>query len=345
MKNGQKQDLNLEQVDNVVERMLEDAVTDPRGNFDELAAYMAPLKKFPTLTDPSQYNPLFEAYRSENEARRLRARDLLVYGNIRLVIRVALRHQGRGLTLSDLMQEGTTGLMTAIEKFEVDKGFRFSTYAYQWIRQAMTRAIHNSSEKDLYRTPVHYREFIMMVGKAFGEVYLTKGRTPKTIEVYQQLKGSGSKAAENISLADVKEGILAMSEGKKAVVRLDATLPNNDEDTYGSVLVGAPPKTETIVEARRLYVDFRAAVDRIEAAVEKLPARSAMVIRLRFGLGEFEAQTLEEIGERYEVTRERIRQLEVKALEQLKEMLDLDGDQIAEIVNTMEELEVIAHAV
>jgi RNA polymerase primary sigma factor len=343
MKKGKKE-LDQGEVDGLVERMLEDAVTDPRGNLDELAAYMAPLKKFPTLTTPEQYKPLFAAYYGEDEIKRQRARDLLVYGNIRLVIRVALRYQGRGLALSDLLQEGTTGLMTAIEKFEVEKGFRFSTYAYGWVRQAITRAIHDKGEKSIYRIPVHHRELLAMIGKAFGEVYLKKGRTPKTIEVYQQIKESGAKVAERITLADVKEGIVAMGQDKK-VVRLDAEIPGNDEDTYGAVLVGSPPKTETVVEARRLYVEYRAAVDRIEEAVAKLSPRSAMVIRLRYGLGEFEAQTFEEISERYEVTRERIRQIEVKALEQLEPMLDIKGDEIEQIVNTMHELEVIAHAI
>jgi RNA polymerase primary sigma factor len=343
MKNGKKE-LDQDQVDELVQRMLEDAVTDPRGNLDELAAYMAPLKMFPVLREPAQYEPLFAAYHGDDPVRRTRARDLLVYGNIRLVLRVALRYQGRGLALSDMLQEGTTGLMKAIDMFDLTKGFRFSTYAYNWVRQAITRAIHDKSEKDIYRIPVHHHEDLMMIAKAYGEVYLDKGRTPRTIEVYQRIKNSGSKVAERISLADVREGIVAMGSSKK-VVRLDANTPKDEDETYGSTLIGAPPKTDTIVEARRLYVEYRAAVDRIEAAVDKLSPRSAMVIRLRYGMGEFEALTLEEIGERYEVTRERIRQIEVKALEQLESMLDIKGDEIEQIVNTMQELEVIAHAV
>lgn len=328
--------------------------TPQRGYSDELAAYMARFRPYPALKDDADYAFLFEAYAGQDEVKSQRARDLIVYGNIRLVLKFAFPLTGRGLPLLDLLQEGCIGLMKAVEKFEPSKGWRFSTYASNWIRQAMTRALYDRNERDTYRIPIHYRELMQHTRRACAELYLAKGRWPKELEVYEWIKARGAKIAEKLTLADVVNLMRRIKEGK-ADVRLDAPAIGKcgemEDETVGDRLFLGPPKTETIVEARRLCAEYYGALERIEAAVNELPPRTAQVVRLRLGLGDFEAMSLEEIGERYELTRERIRQIEAEAyngrkgsFEGLETKLGITRDQIVEIADITQDLEVVAHA-
>lgn len=328
--------------------VLDGVTTEPNAKrYDELAAYMAPFRKYPTLTKPEDYTFLFEKFANGNETERLRARDLLVYGNVKLVLRAALRYTGRGLPLVDLLQEGVIGLMRAIEKYGIERGFRFSTYAYHWIKQGITRALFDRNERDPYRMPVHFQENLSSIRRAMSELYLKNGRWPTNLQVYEWAKSSGSQNASKLSLADIAKMRRVIESGKDPTTRLDAPAFGNEDsdDTVGDVLYVGPPKTETIVEARRLYEEYSKAVARIETAVDELPPRSAMVIRLRYGLGDFEAMTLDEIGQRYEVTRERIRQIEAEALERVSARLGISSAEIAEIIDVVQDLEVIANAI
>ncbi len=335
-------EIDAERAHLFVDRLLDTQDTNAQCFQQELAVYMNPFRRYPSITQPEHYEPLFAAYHTGTPVERLRARDLLVYGNARLVVRVALGHRGRRLSLLDTMQEGMIGLMTAIERFEIERGWRFSTYAYQWIRQRITLAQQDKDEDKPYRVTANYQQSAAIVLRIFNALYLKKGRTPSVFEVYQRVKEETSALSQALSLADVRDMLRAHND--RHTVQLDAVASGEEEgDTIGNSLIGSQPKTETVVEARRLYVEYREAVDRIEEAVGKLPPRTAMVMRLRFGLGEFEVQSLEEIAERYELTRERIRQIEGYALAELEPMLGITGKQMEEIINAMEELEVLAH--
>lgn len=314
--------------------------------YSELDGYLRPLLRYPTLKKQTQYAPLWVAYKNGTPTEQRNARDIIVYGNTKLVLKIALRRRNHGLPLLDLIQEGMIGCMRAIETFDPEKGFHFSTYATNWIRQAIGRAIQDKGEKDPYRTPVHEADLIQFIHKVYVELCLKKARPPKELEVFQEIKTRKTKIVEKIKLADVVRIVRGMFTGK--AVRLDAPAAGlngeaGDETILDRLNVG-PAKTETIIEARRLYAEYQQAMTRIEEAVDALPPRTAQVLRLRFGLGEFDRQTLEEIGERYEVTRERIRQIEAKGLEELHAKLGITGPEIEEIVDVTEELEVIIHA-
>lgn len=334
-----------------IAKILNDRTTGShRGHNDELGAYMARFKAYPVLKSRDDYKFLFEAYQSPDKVKSSRARDLIVYGNVKLILSIALRYSGRGLPLLDLMQEGYFGLQRAIEKFDVSLGNAFSTYAFQWVRREIWVALRDTSSKREYRIPAHYQEALALVRRTCMELYMRLARWPKNLEVYQAIKALETKKAQELSLSDVVQMMRGIHSGKN-VVRLDA--PYGDEggdETNGDHLFTGPPKTETIVEARRMYIEYSRALERIEAAVSELPPRSAQVVRLRLGLGDFEAMTLDEIGERYGVTRERIRQIEEAAyrgtatVQGLETRLGITKEQIAEIVDVTQDLEVVAHA-
>lgn len=330
-----------------LDRLVDDLTMNHKATiYDELDKYLRPLLQYPTLKKAAQYAPLFEAYKNGTETEQGRARDILVYGNTKLVLKIALRHVNRGLSLLDLMQEGMIGCMRAVEKFDFERGLTFSTYATWWIRQGMTRAIYDKGEKDPYRTPISEVQKIQFVYRVYMDLCFKKARPPKELEVFQEIKKKTTKNIESITLADVVRIVRGMFTGK--AVRLDAPATGRggeaaDESILDRLNVG-PAKTETLIEARRLHAEYQLAMTRIEEAVDQLPPRTAQVIRLRFGLGEFDRQTLEEIGERYEITRERIRQIEARGLEQLHSSLGLTGAEIQEIIDVTEELEVIIYA-
>ncbi len=336
---------DIERAEAVGDQILENIDTDPRkGFYDDIRVYLEQLRQFPMLKEKEDFDFLFDKFHHGDEVARLRARDLLVYGNIKLVIKIALSYTGRGLPLLDMVQEGVIGLMKAIDLFDIELGYRFSTYAYSWVRQAITRALCDQTSKEPYRIPVHYQEALSLTRRALRDLYIETGRWPKELAVFQKIKTYDTQLAAKLGLSDVVRLIGTLHRGK---VELDAPIyaTGHDDLTVADITDFGPPSTETIVEARRLYEEYRQAVGRIEAAVDSQPPRSAMVLRLRFGLGDFDPMTLEEIGARYEVTRERIRQIEVVALEQLERSLGITGQEIAEIVDVLQDLEVIAHAV
>lgn len=332
----------------VGEKVIENIESDHRHKFyDEVAAYMSQLKKYPTLKSNEDYAYLFDLVKNGNESEAQRARDLIVYGNIKLVLKIALRYTGRGTPLIDLLQEGVIGLMTAIKKYEIEKGFRFSTYAHAWIRQSITRALLNTNESDPYRIPVHARELMSKVGRINYELYVETGRWPKELQIYERLKATNVESVKNLTLVQVVEALRYVRTGK-GVTRLDAPLSfdgSESDETVGSMLFTHQPSTESIVEAKRLYADYAKALKRIDDAIDSLSPRSAMVVRLRLGYGDFDAMTLEEIGQRYDVTRERIRQIEVQAVQSLEEKLGISFGEILEIIEVAQDLLEVANAI
>ena len=228
-----------------------------------------------------------------------KARQKLFHSNQKLVFWIARKYQKRGLRLMDLVQEGSLGMMKAVEKFDYSRGNKFSTYATWWIRQAITRAIADQSR--LIRVPVHVVEFINKARRARREHELRVGRELTAQELGEKLEISEAKAAR----------ILALLHEVKSIDEVDAS-----EYMFSDLMVDpAPPPEEGILQKQREIL--------ISQELASMPSRERNIICLRFGIGCESEHTLEEIGQRYGVTRERIRQIESKALSRLSHPLRL----------------------
>ncbi|MDR3515788.1 MAG: sigma-70 family RNA polymerase sigma factor [Azospirillaceae bacterium] len=228
-----------------------------------------------------------------------KAKDRLFHSNQKMVFWIARKYQRRGLPLMDIVQEGSLGLMKAVEKFDYSRGNKFSTYATWWIRQGISRAIADQSR--LIRVPVHMVEFINKVRRARQEHEILRGREPTAQELAAKLEISEAKAAKALVLL---HDVASLDEG-------DA-----NENRLSDVLVDSAPSPEDgILQKEREAI--------ICEELSGMDSRDQDVICLRFGIGEDSEHTLEEVGQRYGVTRERIRQIESKALAHLSHPLRL----------------------
>jgi len=223
------------------------------------------------------------------------ARNELIIRNLRLVINIAKHYIGKGLSLLDLIQEGNIGLMKAIDKFDYKKGFKFSTYATWWIRQAITRALIDQTKT--IRVPVHMMELYNKVGKASRELISYLGREPSTEEIAERL-GVPAKKVADVYRA-VQEPIALQT-----IIGDEATLEEFIHDNNSS-----SPYSD--VEKKKIF-------EQILQILNTLTPREEKVIRMRFGIGVDRNYTLEEVGRHLSITRERVRQIEGKALKKLK---------------------------
>ena len=225
------------------------------------------------------------------------ARGTLISANLRLVASVARRYLGHGMPIEDLMQEGTIGLMRAVERFNYKKNFRFSTYAIWWIRRAISRAIADQAR--LIRLPVHVTDTLGKINKTRGALREKLGRMPTRTEL-----------AEGMSMTEEK--LSELIRGAVEPLSLETPIGEEGESRLAD-LIPAPDAHNPVAEATR-----GALRDELEAALDELTPREKEVIRLRYGLDGNEPRTLEEVGRELEVTRERVRQIESSALNKLR---------------------------
>ncbi|MDI6714913.1 MAG: sigma-70 family RNA polymerase sigma factor [Thermodesulfovibrio sp.] len=220
----------------------------------------------------------------------------LITRNLRLVVNIAKNYVGRGLPLLDLIEEGNIGLMKAVDKFKYEKGFKFSTYATWWIRQAITRALIDQTKT--IRVPVHMMEFYNRVTKASRELTQQLGREPNNEEIAEKL---------GVPVRKVEEVFRAIQDP------IGLQTPIGDEDTELEDFIGDKTSPSPISEAERTELS-----EHIQRILKTLTPKEEKVIKMRFGIGEDRDHTLKEVGRYLSITRERVRQIETKALRKLK---------------------------
>ena len=265
---------------------------EKQSQSDELSQYLTEIRQYPRLTPEEELELAARCAQGDMDAIRK-----MVNSNLRLVVSIAREYAGRGVPLLDLIQEGNTGLIEAAHKYDVNKGFRFSTYATWWVRQKIGRALSDQSRS--IRIPAHIAELVSRIKKVTGTLVQKLGRTPTEEELAEVL----GVEVDKIKVA------LDMSQ---AVSSLDVPVGDDDETTVGDLQAdhGAQnPMASLIAEANKQV---------IESVLATLNEREANVLRLRFGMESDHAHTLEEIGEKMGVTRERVRQIEVKALRKMR---------------------------
>ncbi len=259
---------------------------------DPVRMYLKEIGKIPLLS-PERETYLAEQITLGNKE----AKDELIEANLRLVVSIAKRHVGKGMYFLDLIQEGNLGLIKAVEKFDYGKGFKFSTYATWWIRQAITRAIADQART--IRIPVHMVETIHKVSRTMRQLLQEYGREPTTDEIAEKLGMTADKVREIMKIAQDPVS-LETPIGEEEDSHLGDFVEDNDSP--------APSESASNSLLR----------EQLRNILRTLTPREEEVIKLRFGLDDGRPRTLEEVGKQFKITRERIRQIEAKALRKLR---------------------------
>jgi len=274
------------------EKMYMDDIAD-----DSVRLYLREIGKIPLLTAPEEL-----ALANQVVAGDRGAKDKMAEANMRLVVSIAKRYVGRGLDLLDLIQEGNTGLLRAVEKFDPDKGFKFSTYATWWIRQAITRAIADQART--IRIPVHMVETINKLLRTQRRLTQELNREPSNEEIAKEMEIDVEKVEHIMKI-------------KQDISSLDASVRDDDED---SVLADFIEDEDTVSPEESATNQLLK--EHVKDMLGALTEREQKILKLRFGLEDGKSHTLEEVGQEFLVTRERIRQIEAKALAKLRKHKD-----------------------
>ena len=274
---------------------IEDEAIESQSD-DSIRMYLREIGKIPLL-DFQQECELAKIIEEGSDEERIKAERDLAQANLRLVVSVAKKYIGRGMPLLDLIQEGNLGLLKAVQKFDYKKGYKFSTYATWWIRQAITRAIADQSRT--IRIPVHMVEVINKVTKTQRNLVQELGREPTMGEIADVL---------DMPIEKVRD-VLRLSQEP---VSFDAPIGDEEDSNLGD-FVGDSNSDVPINAATATLLS-----EQIRSVIDTLGDRERVVLRMRFGLDDGRPRTLEEVGRAYNVTRERIRQIEAKAIRKLK---------------------------
>lgn len=259
---------------------------------DPVRMYLKEIGKIPLLTSEEEVE-LAKAIEQNSED----ARRRLAEANLRLVVSIAKKYVGRGMLFLDLIQEGNLGLIKAVEKFDYRKGYKFSTYATWWIRQAITRAIADQART--IRIPVHMVETINKLIRISRQLVQELGREPLPEEIAQEMNISEDRVREILKIA-------------QEPVSLETPIGEEDDSHLGDFIEDHEAQAPADAAA------FELLKEQLEDVLDTLSAREEKVLRLRFGLDDGRSRTLEEVGQYFGVTRERIRQIEAKALRKLR---------------------------
>ncbi|HMH31170.1 MAG TPA: RNA polymerase sigma factor RpoD [Methylomirabilota bacterium] len=271
---------------------LDDDVSD-----DSVRLYLREIGKIPLLNAEEEL-----ALAQRVVAGDKKAKDEMAEANMRLVVSIAKRYVGRGLDLLDLIQEGNTGLLRAVEKFDPDKGFKFSTYATWWIRQAITRAIADQART--IRIPVHMVETINKLLRTQRRLTQELNREPTNDEIAKEMEIDVDKVEHIMKI-------------KQDISSLDASIRDDEED---SVLADFIEDEDTVSPEESATGQLLK--EQVKDMLSALTEREQKILKLRFGLEDGKSHTLEEVGQEFSVTRERIRQIEAKALAKLRKHRD-----------------------
>lgn len=268
------------------------SVPEGVGIDDPVRMYLKEIGRVPLLTAEEEIELAKRMEQGDEEAKRR-----LAEANLRLVVSIAKRYVGRGMLFLDLIQEGNLGLIKAVEKFDYQKGFKFSTYATWWIRQAITRAIADQART--IRIPVHMVETINKLIRVSRQLLQELGREPTPEEIAKEMDIPVERVREIIKIA-------------QEPVSLETPIGEEEDSHLGDFIedVDAPAPAEA--------ASYMLLKEQLEEVLDTLTPREEKVLRLRFGLDDGRSRTLEEVGQEFGVTRERIRQIEAKALRKLR---------------------------
>ncbi|WP_318523478.1 RNA polymerase sigma factor RpoS [Photobacterium leiognathi] len=267
---------------------------------DTIGLYLKDISRKPLLTKIDEIHYSRKYLRGDNQAKKI-----LIESNLRLVVSIAKKYRATHLSLGDMIDEGNVGLITAVEKFDPERGFRFSTYATWWIKQTIERAIHNQNRT--IRLPVHVSKEINTLLRTYRELMKNQNNEPTHDEIAQELN---KEASEISTLLSYEQNILS----------LDQSIGKDDEKATIAHLLA-----DDQIPSPSHDIEENSIVNLTEELLSKIKPRDREILCRRFGVMGYEAQTLQEVAQEVGLTRERVRQLQHQALERLKMNLEYDN--------------------